>query len=322
MTDPAIATPAAPTAAPAPPAARAPSAPPPAAAPASASPPAAPSSHPGAIDDRHYDSLPSDQQSRFARVKRPGEHGGSEWVERAKLPSETAPAANPDGTVAARPGATVTEDGRLKIGALELSPEDVTGLMERHALEQGRKATMPGTAAEYSLDLPADFQMPEGQSFKFATDHPVMGPLIGQAKEFAIAHGLDQAAFSKMMSLYAASQVHEAQLISKAQAAEREKLGPMIAHRVDAVQQFIRGTVGDDKVAKALTQQILTADAVVGWEKIISKSTRQGAASFRQDGREPDAPRGRVSEGEYNAMSSGERYAYSKSFDQKQFQGR
>ena len=98
--------------------------------------------------------------------------------------------------------------------------------------------------------------MPEGQNFKWATDHPVTGPLIGQAKEFALAHGLDQAAFSKMMGMYAASQVHEAQMISKAQATEREKLGPMIAHRVDAVTQFIRGTVGDDKISKGLTQRI------------------------------------------------------------------
>ena len=64
---------------------------------------------------------------------------------------------------------------------------------------------------------------------------------------------------------------------------------------------------------------ILTADDVVGWEKIIRKASSQGAASFSQAHREPFGQSGRVSEAEYNAMSAGERYAYSKSFDQRQF---
>jgi hypothetical protein len=178
---------------------------------------------------------------------------------------------------------------------------------------------VPATAAEYSLDLPSDFQMPEGQKFTWSTDHPVMGPLIGQAKEFAHANGLDQVAFSKMMSLYAASQVHEAQLISKAQAAEREKLGPNIAHRVDAVTNFIRGSVGDDKISRSMIQRILTADDVSGWERIIRKTTSGGAASFSQAHREPAGQPGRVSEEQWNGMSPAERYAYSKSFDQRQF---
>jgi hypothetical protein len=218
----------------------------------------------------------------------------------------------------AKPGEapTVTAEGKLRVGDLELAPEDITGLMERHALEQSRKSALPASAADYTLDLPPDFVMPEGLNFKFATDHPVFGPIIGQAKELAHSLGMDQAGFSKMMGLYAASQVHEAQMISNAQAAEREKLGPMIAHRVDAVTNFIRGTVGDDKIAKGMTQRILTADDLVGWEKVIRKATSQGAASFRQDGREPSTgsrgPLSSMSEAEYNSLSAGERYSIAK----------
>jgi hypothetical protein len=152
------------------------------------------------------------------------------------------------------------------------------------------------------LDLPADFVMPEGQNWKWATDHPVLGPLIGQSKELAHSLGMDQPAYSKMMSLFAASQIHEAQMISKAQAAEREKLGPNIAHRADSVSQFIRSAVGDDRISKGMTQRILTADDVVGWEKVIRKFTNQGVGSFRQDGREPPGQPGRVSEEVYNKM--------------------
>jgi hypothetical protein len=82
----------------------------------------------GVIADAQYERLSPDEQSKFARVKR-GQDGGSQWVERAKLPSETA-AANgtkqPDGSngdpAAANPGqASVTADGKLKVGDLELA---------------------------------------------------------------------------------------------------------------------------------------------------------------------------------------------------------
>jgi hypothetical protein len=277
--------------------------------------PAQPAARPGAIPDNQYDRLTPEQQSTYARVRK-GPDGGGEWVARDSLPAESADPAKP---ATANTNASVTEDGRLKVGEMLLSDQDIRGLMERHALEQGRKATMPATAADYRLDLPSDFVMPEGQSFKFSTDHPVLGPIIGQAKELAHSLGMDQVGFSKMMSLYAATQVHEAQMISKAQAAEREKLGPMIAHRVDAITQYIRGSVGDDKVAKGMTQRILTADDVVGWERIISKATRQGAASFRQDGREPAGQPGRVSEEQWSGMSSAEKWDYARGYDQRQF---
>jgi hypothetical protein len=273
----------------------------------------------GVISDHAYDALPEQERDRYSRVRK-GPDGGSEWRERKTLQSETDPATKAATADTSSTAPSVTDDGRLKVGELLLSDQDIRGLMERHALEQGRKATMPATAAEYSLDLPADFVLPEGQNFKWATDHPVQGPLIGQAKEFAHAHGLDQAAFSKMMGLYAASQVHEAQMIANAQAAEREKLGPNIAHRVDAISNFIRGTVGDDKISKGLTQRILTADDVVGWERILRKSSSQGVMSFRQDGREPGGQPGRVSEEAYNKMTAAERWDYARGFDQKQFQ--
>jgi hypothetical protein len=265
------------------------------------------------ISDSDYDGLPVADQDRYARVKK-GADGGSEWRARSSLPSEANPTATPaTGDTAAAPPA-VTEDGKLRIGSMELSESDITGLMERHALEQTRKATMPTSAADYKLDLPAD--LPEGQTFQWATDHPVQGPLIGQAKELAHSLGMDQAGFSKMMNLYAASQIHEAQMIAKAQTAEREKLGPNITLRVDAVTNFIRAAVSDDKIAKGLTQRILTADDLIGWEKVIRKATSQGAASFRQDGREPNAggrgPLSSLSEAEYGALSASERYAIAK----------
>jgi hypothetical protein len=54
-----------------------------------------------------------------------------------------------------------------------------------------------------------------------------------------------------------------------------------------------------------------------------TKFASQGAASFSQAHREPNTTGpGRVSEEEYNSMSQAERFAYAKSFDQRQFQNR
>jgi hypothetical protein len=96
-----------------------------------------------------------------------------------------------------QPAPPVTPDRRAgdppkyKIGEdLELSEEDVRGLMTRHALEESRKATVPTAAADYKLELPKDFQVPQGIEFRWATEDPVLGPMIGQAKEFAHKAGL------------------------------------------------------------------------------------------------------------------------------------
>jgi hypothetical protein len=271
---------------------------------------------PGIIPDNAYDNLSEADRAKYSRV-RAGPDGGSQWQERSTLPSETDPTVKPGEAPA------VTPDGKLRVGSMELSEADIQQLMTESAAREARKATMPATAADYKLDLPSDFVMPEGQSFQFSTDHPVLGPIIGQAKELAHSLGMDQSAFSKMMGLYAASQVHEAQLVSRAAAAEAAKLGANITARVTAVEQFIRGTVGDDKIADAMRRQLLTADQVIGWERFISKVATQGHGSFTQSGRIPrDAQPGRVSEEAYAAMSPSERWAYAKSFDQREFRGR
>jgi hypothetical protein len=278
----------------------------------------------GVIPDNAYERLADADRAKYSRV-RAGPEGGSEWRLREVVERESAGATSdtksPDVTsgdqAATKPGeASVTADGKLKVGDLELAPADVAGLMEHHALEQSRKATLPATAADYKLDLPSDFVMPEGQSWQWQTDHPVLGPIIGQAKELAHSLGMDQAAFSKMMGLYTASQIHEQQLVSKAAAAEVAKLGANVTARVTAVTQFIRGAIGDDKIAGAITRQLLTADQIVGWERIISKAATQGHASFTQHGRTPDTagqgPLSRLSDADYEAMPASERFRMSR----------
>src|ERR1700694_2403596 len=43
----------------------------------------------GAIPDSAYHGLPADQQSKYANVKKPGIQGGSEWILRDQLATES-----------------------------------------------------------------------------------------------------------------------------------------------------------------------------------------------------------------------------------------
>ena len=71
------------------------------------------------------------------------------------------------------PGQATVEGGKLRIGELELSEADILQLMTETAAREARKATMPATAADYTLDLPADFKMPDGQSWKRSEERRV-----------------------------------------------------------------------------------------------------------------------------------------------------
>ena len=128
-----------------------------------------------------------------------------------------------------------------------------------------------------------------------------------------------QAEFSDVLAIYAASQsAKEADFQSKV-AAEFAKMGPNVTQRITAIETWIRGMVGDE-FGNPMRAMIVSERQAVGFEKLMHKFTSQGAASFSQSGREPAELRGRVSEAEYAAMTPGERYTYSKGFDQKQFQ--
>jgi hypothetical protein len=97
-----------------------------------------------------------------------------------------------------------------------------------------------------------------------------------------------------------------------------DALGVNATMRVTALQTWLDGVVGPD-IAKHMKAGMFSAKIVEGFEKIANKMSTQGHASFRQDGREPEGQPGRVSEEQWETMSSAERWNYSRGFDQKQF---
>jgi hypothetical protein len=182
------------------------------------------------------------------------------------------------------------------------------------AADDSRRAALPQAPDGYKPELPKDFKAPEGMKFEFKTDDPAL-------KSFAaIAHkaGLTQEQYSEALSAYAADRLATQQNIDNAKAAEVTKLGVNGPARKTAVDTWLTATLGED-LGKHMSQFTFTAKQVEGFERLIAKTTSQGAATFSQAHRDaPNAP-GRVSEEQYNAMSQAEKWAYAKSHDQSQF---
>jgi hypothetical protein len=137
---------------------------------------------------------------------------------------------------------------------MELDEADIQKLMTESAARPQCRRMPP---AMRSIFLPT-FRCRRAWKWKWATDHPVQGPLLAAAKEFAFANGIDQAGFSKTLGLFVAHQVHETQVVNQAKATELAKLGATAAARVDAITQFVRGVTGDDKLAASVTTMLFT----------------------------------------------------------------
>jgi hypothetical protein len=206
----------------------------------------------------------------------------------APAPAATAspaPAGPPPGPPpASLPGSPKPEgQGVIKVGDAEFTETELQELAAFKATEAVRKMALPPAPENYELMLPADLALPEGVSFEFQTEDPILGPVIKQAQAFAHANGFTQDQFSGMMGLYAASQAHEQATLRSYHAAEVTKLGPAGSARVDAVTTWMNATVGADH-AKALQSMLVTAKIVEGFEKLIQKSI--GGGGFSQQHRE------------------------------------
>jgi hypothetical protein len=188
-----------------------------------------------------------------------------------------------------------------------------TELATRDAANTVRMNALP-TADTIKFDLPKDFKLPEGMTWAWKTD----APEFTKFKEIAVKRGLDQDTITDIAGLYAELQVGEQSRWETIKKADMEKLGANVTARVTALETFFNGLLGPE-LGGAVKMGLYSSNMVKAMETIASKFASQGVMSFRQDGREVQT-QGRVSEAEYNAMSPAERWNYSRSFDQKQFQ--
>lgn len=188
-------------------------------------------------------------------------------------------------------------------------------IIARDAAAQSAKLALPQTVDAYKVELPASFQPPQGVEFKIDDANP----LWAQAKVWAHKFGISQEAFAEGIGLIAGDRIATAQQVNDAKTAEIAKLGATGPARVDAVTTVFKATLGDADGA-LLASRMFTARDVEVAEKLVAKLTSQGAATFRGNGREPPTQPGRVSEAEYAAMTPAQKWDYSRSFDQRQFQ--
>lgn len=185
-------------------------------------------------------------------------------------------------------------------------------IIARDAAAQSKALSLPAAPDAYKVELPKDFTPPAGVDFKFNE----ADPLLSQARTLAHELGIPQEGFSKLLGLYAGTQVASQQAIKTAHDAEVAKLGPTGPARVDAVTTVFKAVLGEAE-GKQLASRLFTAADVQVAEKLVAKLTGQG--TFKGTGREPPVQPGKVSEEEYGRMTPGQRWEYARSHDQSQF---
>jgi hypothetical protein len=171
---------------------------------------------------------------------------------------------------------------KVKVGKYEVSEGELAGMMDRQAADDLRKATVPPTPDDYKLEISPDAKLPGNAEFKFDGNDP---GLIA-AKAWAHSKGLDQPAFSEMLTLYASHVAQQNAELAEISRAEIAKAGVNAPQRVDAIGKWIRGEVGDAD-AKPILATIVTDAHLRFYEKMHHRITSQGSASFSQSHRVP-----------------------------------
>jgi hypothetical protein len=215
---------------------------------------------------------------------------------------QTPVAGDPALAEAARPAEGELAAEKFKIGKYEVSEADVGAMMERQALDDLRKATVPASPDAYRAELPPDTKLPGNLEYKFDQSDPS----LAAARNWAHAKGLSQGEFSEVLAIYASHVAGQEATLAELSRAEIAKAGPNATQRVDAVGKWITGFMGE-KDGTPIRRTIVTDAHLRFYEKVINQLTNQGGASFSQQHRVPGEDRGIPG---YEGMSFAEkRYA-------------
>jgi len=203
---------------------------------------------------------------------------------------------------------------------------DYDRLLASDAATTSRKLTLPANPDAYKADLPKDFKLPVGmEGFGFKTD----APELKMAATFAHEAGLDQGQYSKLLGLYASTVVQAQQAFEQGKAAEIAKLGATGTARIDALHNFIKGAFGEAMAETVFGKQVegkgggfggmlWTAQQVEFLEAMVAKLT-SSTSSFSQQHREVQTAPQKLSQEQYDKLSTAEKKAYAAQFDQSQF---
>ena len=246
-------------------------------------------------------------------------------AERARTP--ICPAANGSSAASSRrpptpqrpPPATATPADtrprwrKYQFGDLELKGQEILDLLKHKGETDLRRAALPNDPSQYRVEA-KDVVLPPGMDWKFNEADPA----LAVARNWAHQNGLSQEQFSSLLGQYASMEASKEATFRNSMKGELDKLGANATMRMTALGTWLNGVVGAE-LAKSMVAGCFSEKQVRGLELLANKFATQGAASFSQAHREPAGQSGRVSEEQWSEMSQSERYAYSKSFDQKQF---
>lgn len=211
----------------------------------------------------------------------------------------------PSGDTSAQPNvdpAGLSTD-KTAVGRYSVSESELAAMMERQAVEDQRRATLPATPEAYLPELPKDIQLPGGAQFTIDPNDAA----IADARAFAHRVGLSQDQFSGMLAIYASHMAQQQAVINEARNRELAAAGPNASQRVTAIEKFLRAELGDAD-ARPVLATLATAAHLRAFEKWMQHKVSGGVASFSQKHRDPEP--NRLSDEEWSRMSYGEKKQY------------
>jgi hypothetical protein len=206
-------------------------------------------------------------------------HSPARDMREAAAAPGNAPKDRPATDPAALPAASTEKH---KIGAYEITESNLGEMMQRQAVEDQRRLTMPPSPEAYKAELPADLKLPGGQTYTFNQNDPS----LVAARNLAHSKGWSQQDFSEALGIFASHIAGEQAALAERSQQEIAKVGANGPQRVDAVAKWITGMVGEAD-AKPIRATIVTDAHVRFYETIMNKLTSQGAAPFSQSHRVP-----------------------------------
>jgi hypothetical protein len=211
----------------------------------------------------------------------PRARGHSPAVEQREAAAARAAGEPPQDPGAVDPAAAAAASTeKLKVGKYEVSEAELASMLDRQSQDDLRKATIPPSPDAYELKISPDAKLPGNVEFKFDGNDPG----LVAAKNWAHARGLDQSAFSEMLTLYASHVAQQDAVLAARSREEVAKAGVNAPQRVDAVGKWITGEMGEADAAP-IRATIVTDAHLRFYEKLMNKVSSQGTASFSQQHR-------------------------------------
>jgi hypothetical protein len=199
---------------------------------------------------------------------------------------------------------------KIQVGEFQITAEELGALMARQAQDDFRRASVPLTPADYKVALPEGLTLPGNAEYRF--DEAGNKASFDAAKAWAHQRGMSQADFSEMMGLYASHHAAQEARIAEVARAELQKAGPNAGMRVDSISRWIRAEVGDAD-ARPIIATLATNAHLKFYEKILTKITNQGTATFDNRHRDRGPEAGTVSDAEWATMSDAAKLDYARS---------